>query len=137
MVYNRLNLPRHVQLVDRFLAFTYAADGRKLHYEALTTKGAFDDYKTYSGNLAFDINDNLDYIIMPEGRIINNGGAFTCEYHLRDHTGSTNVAFSLPLGEGQGGVVQENTYYPFGSPINNLTWNALTNTKRNPYLREG
>ncbi len=94
---------------------------------------------SYSGNLVFDKNDNLDYIVIPEGRILYNvdDSTFTFEYHLKDHLGSVRVAFTPPpSGAGGPVVLQENTYYPFGAPIKDFTWNATT-TNRNPYLREG
>ena len=116
------------------------ADGRKLRYEASTTLQPFEEYRTYSGNLVFGINDDLEYIIIPEGRILyeDYDSTFTYECHLRDHLGSVRVAFTLPLGDSRGGaaVVQENSYYPFGSPINDFTWTAAA-TNRNIYLREG
>ena len=81
-----------------------------------------------SGNLVFDINNNLDHIIMPEGRIVYNAydSTFTVEYHLTDHLGNVRIAFTLPLGEGRGGaaVVQENTYYPFGGLIRDFIYSS-------------
>jgi hypothetical protein len=60
-------------------------------------------------------------------------GAVSFEYHLRDHLGSTRVAFSPP-SEGPGeAVVQENSYYPFGTPIADLSWSPKST---NRYLRE-
>jgi len=136
IAYNLLNLPRQVQLTDRLLQFTYAADGRKLIYEVSDTKNPYIDYKTYSGNLVFDMKDALDHIVIPEGRIVHSDGNFTFEYHLRDHLGNTRVAFTPPTEAGEAAVVvQENTYYPFGAPIKDFTWSGAAN--KNRYLREG
>jgi RHS repeat-associated protein len=85
----------------------------------------------------FDINDELDYIIFPEGRILHNNGSYTFEYHLKDHLGSTRVAFTASPDPSKGGeieVVQENSYYPFGAPISDLSWSPKST---NRYLREG
>ncbi len=128
IAYNLLNLPRHINLLGgRSLKNTYAADGRKLITDAQYTTGDYEAYRSYSGNLVFDINNNLDHIIMPEGRIVYNAydSTFTFEYHLTDHLGNVRVAFSLPLGEGQGGVVvQENSYYPFGGLIRDFMYSS-------------
>jgi RHS repeat-associated protein len=84
--------------------------------------------------LVFDINDELDYIIFNEGRILYNvdDSSFNFEYHLRDHLGSTRVAF-VPAAQSTE-IVQENSYYPFGAPINDLSWSPKST---NRYLREG
>jgi RHS repeat-associated protein len=85
----------------------------------------------------FDINDELDYIVFPEGRILYNAddSTFNFEYHLRDHLGSVRVAFTPPLeGAGEAVVVQETSYYPFGAPIGDLSWSPKST---NRYLREG
>jgi hypothetical protein len=58
--------------------------------------------------------------------------ATSFEYHLRDHLGRTRVAF-VPTARGTE-VVQENSYYPFGTPINDLSWSPKST---NRYLREG
>ena len=80
---------------------------------------------------AYKIEQNL----FSEGRIVNNEGDFAFEYHLRDHLGSTRVAFTPSFGGGQGEVevVQINNYYPFGAPIADLSWSASDNK----YFREG
>jgi hypothetical protein len=99
IAYNLLNLPQQVQLLGgRSMKNTYAADGRKLIVDAQYTKGGYEAYRSYSGNLVFDVNDNLDYIMIPEGRILYNvdDSTFSFEYHLKDHLGSTRVAFTAP-----------------------------------------
>jgi RHS repeat-associated protein len=141
VAYNEINLPQQVQLLGgRGIKNIYAADGRKLKTEAKQgTEYIREGTKTYSGNLVFDINDELDYIIFPEGRILynNNDSIFTYEYHLKDHLGSTRVAFTASPDPSQGGepeVVQETSYYPFGAPIADLSWSPKST---NRYLREG
>jgi len=53
---------------------------------------------------------------------------------VKDHLGSTRVAFTPSLGGGQGEVVQINAYYPFGAPIAALSW---VGTSDNRYKRAG
>jgi RHS repeat-associated protein len=129
-------LPQQVQLLGgRGIKNVYAADGRKLKSEAKQGNEYIKEgTKTYSNNLVFDINDELDYIIFPEGRILYNidDNTFKYEYHLKDHLGSTRVAF-VPSTSGTD-VVQENSYYPFGAPIADLSWSPKST---NRYLREG
>jgi RHS repeat-associated protein len=141
IAYNEINLPQQVQLLGgRGIKNVYAADGRKLKSEAKQgSEYLKEGTKTYSGNLVFDINDELDYIIFPEGRIVYNtdDSTFNYEYHLKDHLGSTRVAFTASPNPSEGGeisVVQENSYYPFGAPINDLSWSPKFT---NRYLREG
>ncbi|MCL2097842.1 MAG: DUF6443 domain-containing protein [Bacteroidales bacterium] len=134
--YNLLNLPYLVDLIGgRKIYNTYAADGRKLRTEVdengqLSIEGC----KIYNDNLVFDINGDLSYILFPEGRILHDAGSFTYEYHLKDHLGSTRVAFT-PTSSGAN-VVQVNAFYPFGAPIAALSWSNQTQNK-NRYLREG
>jgi RHS repeat-associated protein len=138
VAYNAINLPQQVQLLGgRGIKNVYAADGRKLKSEAKQgSEYIKEGTKTYCGNLVFDINDELDYIIFPEGRILHNNGSYTFEYHLKDHLGSTRVAFTASPDPSKGGeieVVQENSYYPFGAPISDLSWSPKSTNK---YLRE-
>jgi RHS repeat-associated protein len=136
VTYNEINLPQQVQLLGgRGIKNIYAADGRKLKTETRQgTEYIKEGTKTYSGNLVFDINDELDYILFDEGRILYNidDSTFKFEYHLKDHLGSTRVAF-VPTVSGTE-VVQENNYYPFGAPIGDLSWSPKST---NRYLREG
>jgi hypothetical protein len=90
--------------------------------------------KTYNGNLVFDVNGDLEYVLFPEGRILHDAGSFTFEYHLRDHLGSPRVAF-VPNGN-TATVTQETAYYPGGAPIAALSYfNPSLSTNR--YFREG
>jgi RHS repeat-associated protein len=136
VAYNEINLPQQVQLLGgRGIKNVYTADGRKLKSEAKQgSEYIKEGTKTYSGNLVFDTNDELEYILFDEGRILYNvdDSTFNYEYHLKDHLGSTRVAF-VPQAQGTE-VVQENSYYPFGAPIADLSWSPKST---NRYLREG
>jgi RHS repeat-associated protein len=130
--YNLLNLPQIVQLPGgRSIQNIYAAGGRKLKTITTDNTEYTDGTKTYNGNLVFDRNGELEYILFDEGRILHDNGSFTFEYHLRDHLGSTRVAF---LADGTNTVVQENAYYPFGAPVTDLSWSGMSD---NRYKREG
>jgi hypothetical protein len=136
IAYNEINLPQQVQLLGgRGIKNVYAADGRKLKSEAKQgSEYIKEGTKTYCGNLVFDTNDELEYILFDEERILYNvdDSTYNYEYHLKDHLGSTRVAF-VPAAQGTE-VVQENNYYPFGAPINDLSWSPKST---NRYLREG
>jgi RHS repeat-associated protein len=134
VAYNEINLPQQVQLLGgRGIKNIYAADGRKLKTEAKQgSEYIKEGTKTYCGNVVFDINDELDYILFDEGRILYNvdDSTFNFEYHLRDHLGSVRVAFTPPLeGAGEAIVVQETSYYPFGAPIADLSWSPKSTNR--------
>ena len=130
--YNLLNLPRFVQLIgQRSIANTYAADGRKLFTEVREGTATENGTKYYNGNLVFDKNKELEYILFDEGRIVFDDNNFTFEYHLRDHLGSVRVAFE-PITSGKT-VVQENAYYPFGFTISDLSYSHALSTNRYGY----
>ncbi|MDR0728578.1 MAG: hypothetical protein LBF19_00415 [Prevotellaceae bacterium] len=83
--YNLLNLPQTIQLPGgRSIQNTYTSGGRKLKTVTLDNTEYTDGTKTYNGNLIFDKNGELEYILFDEGRILHNDGAFTFEYHLKD-----------------------------------------------------
>jgi RHS repeat-associated protein len=77
----------------------------------------------------FDTNDELEYILFDEERILYNvdDSTFNFEYHLKDHLGSTRVAF-VPTAQSTE-VVQENSYYPFGAPIADLSWSPKSTNR--------
>jgi RHS repeat-associated protein len=130
--YNLLNLPQEISLLGgRSIQNTYAASGRKLKTVTLDNTEYTDGTKTYNGNLVFDKNGELEYILFDEGRILRDDDVFMFEYHLKDHLGSTRVAF-VPTASGTE-VVQENSYYPFGASIADLSW---IGTSDNRYKRE-
>ena len=126
--YNLLNLPQQITLSgDRTITNTYTAGGQKIQTlvregnETLPT-----GTKYYNGNLVFNMNKELDYILFREGRIVcdeNNDFAF--EYHLKDHLGSVRVVFEI--NENSKEVLQENAYYPFGSIIADLSFSNSDN----------
>lgn len=72
----------------------------------------------------------LDYIIMEEGLTRNNSGAYTYEYNLKDHLGSTRVVFQPIKGEPT--IIQKADYYPFGA-----TFNPINPNNNNKYLYNG
>jgi hypothetical protein len=78
IAYNEINLPQQVQLLgSRGIKNVYAADGRKLKSEAKQgSEYIKEGTKTYCGNLVFDINDELDYIIFNESKILYNAVKF-------------------------------------------------------------
>jgi len=137
MTYNLLNLPQQVQLVGgRSITNTYAADGRKLATVAKDGNVFKDGTKKYNGNLVFDMNGDLEYILFSEGRILHNPATngYSFEYALKDHLGSTRVTF-IPNGN-TATVTQEIAYYPGGAPIAALSY-INPSLSNNRYFREG
>ena len=131
IAYNLLNLPSLVTLVGgRKIENTYAADGCKLATVAKDGLQFTEGTKTYNGNLVFDLNGDLEYVLFSECRILYSpiNESFTLEYALKNHLGSPCVVF-VPNGNSKD-VVQENDYYPFGSTFRSV------GSSSNRYFRE-
>jgi|GEM_PF-1900679 len=70
-------------------------------------------YQYYAGSMVYNYDKSLKYILFEEGLVNKSSGAYTYEYHLKDHLGNTRVAFQ-PNGGGTT-TTQVAEYYPFGS----------------------
>ncbi len=92
------------------ITYTYDATGlrlRKAYYNgtATITTG-------YSNGFVYT-NGALEYIGMPEGRIVPVTGGYDYQYNLTDHLGNVREVFH-PKSDGTAELLQENHYYPFG-----------------------
>jgi RHS repeat-associated protein len=124
IVYNALNRVEKVTLnysaTGRFIDYSYDATGKLIRKRAFdnnllqTTTDYIDgfQYTTLGGGSA-----NLDFFVMPEGRVRNTGTGGTVtlkqEFIITDHQGNARVSFE-DNGSGQALVKQENSYYAFG-----------------------
>ena len=84
----------------------------------------------YVGNFVYE-NNELSYILTPEGRIVLDN-SITFNYFLTDHLGNNRA-----LIDQNRTLLQENHYYPFGMQINALSINNLQLTIDNKYLYNG
>jgi len=123
--YNYLNLPENINVSGGVVEYVYTASGIKL-------KNIHPDntFSTYLGNFVFKENNELDYILMDEGRLAVNGTEAKYEYFLKDHLGNTRVVFD------EAGAVstQISHYYPFGMRFGNTSASSSNNNK---YLYNG
>jgi len=106
--YNLLNLPGSITKGSESISYIYSASGEKL---AKRMKDY--SYQYYAGNMVYNSDKSLKYILFEEGLVNKSSGAYTYEYHLKDHLGNTRVAFQ-PNG-GSTTTTQVAEYYPFGS----------------------
>lgn len=103
-----LNLPNSITKGSESISYIYSASGEKL---AKRMKDY--SYQYYAGSMVYNYDKSLKYILFEEGLVNKSSGAFTYEYHLKDHLGNTRVAFQ-PNG-GSTTTTQVAEYYPFGS----------------------
>jgi len=123
--YNVLNLPNSITKGSESISYIYSASGEKL---AKRMKDY--SYQYYAGNMVYNNDKSLKFILFEEGLVNKSSGAFTYEYHLKDHLGNTRVAFQ-PNG-GSTTITQVAEYYPFGSSY--LPFNPAGSNK---YLYNG
>jgi RHS repeat-associated protein len=99
----------------------YKSDGRKVFSKTMRTDGTsktlyYSDVCTYEKlNSAYQ---QVKYIAMPEGRIVNNGTDaapdFSLEYNLKDHLGNVRAVIEPTSTPGYANVLQQTHYFPFG-----------------------
>ncbi len=107
--YNILNLPQMVSQNGTTKAtYTWFADGSK--YTALDNAG---NGYCYIGSLIYNTSANttttLESTDFSQGRIALSGNTQTIHYHHKDHLGSVRT-----ITNGNGSVIEQNAYYPFG-----------------------
>jgi RHS repeat-associated protein len=82
---------------------------------------------------------SLNYIITPEGRLVNNGTdaipVWTWEYNLTDHLGNVRVVLGDSTVAGYARVLQQTHYYPFGMRMSQISTPLTSAT--NDYLYNG
>jgi RHS repeat-associated protein len=128
--YNVLNLPKLINFGDnRHTSYAYSASGEKLKrwsYKENDNNVNIKEY--YAGNMVYNKDIALSYILMDEGRILPiydaNGiiTGYSFEYYIKDHLGNTR----LVLNE-SGTATQETHYYPFGLEMAGLGTTGSTN----------
>jgi RHS repeat-associated protein len=126
--YNYLNLPQQINIgsgIGHAINFLYTATGQKLRKK--TDDDAPTDY-----NASFVYEDGVAvYILTPEGRIMIDNNSYEYQYFLKDHLGNTRITLSQ-----NGGIVQEDAYYPFGMQMSGLSQQNGTDMP-NKYLYNG
>ena len=127
--YNELNLPSRIFGNNGEVRYIYNSEGQKL---ATLTNGSFTYYRSvmvYGGITGG--NEQLQYMIHPEGTIQHNNGQFAYNYHLADYAGNVRQVVAADNASSCLVVQQEMNYYPFGLAHN------YNNLHRNRYLFTG
>ncbi len=131
--YNYLNLPQQISSntdATNEINFLYDATGIKLRKQT-KINNAPEKTLDYIGSFVYE-NLVLKYILTNEGRVmVNSDRTYEYQYFLKDHFGNTRVTFNE-----NGGIIQEDTYYPFGMQMNGLCYETGEDYK-NKYLYNG
>jgi RHS repeat-associated protein len=124
--YNLLNLPKLINFGNnKHTDYTYTASGEKIKRIAMDNT-TLKDANYYAGNMVYNKDLNLQYILMDEGRINIWGTSQTWEYHVKDHLGNTRVVLSDSVGTQ---LKQVTHYYPFGLEMKGIGTTDLSNNK--------
>lgn len=119
--YNFLNLLSKIEVQNGETSYyIYTAAGEKV---AKDINNSGYGWQFYAGNMVYNYNKILDYIMFGEGMIrrteVNGQEVLNYEYYLKDHLGNTRVVFE-PRGAANTTQVpataQVSDYYPFGLP---------------------
>jgi len=132
--YNYMNLPRKITFTYfNRIEFKYTANGTKLQKQTYKT-GNLATTTDYIGNFIYE-NQELKYIQTSYGRIVCENNKYERQYFMKDHLGNTAIVFDTKAE-----VLQEDSYYPFGMNIKELSYTnsqlTITDT-RNNFLYNG
>ena len=113
ITYNFLNLP-YVLTKDANNIITYYYDAQGTKVKQVKTEGGTPTVRYYSNGFEYDNNKDLNLVQMEEGsiKVSNNATVFKYEYFIKDHLGSTRIAFEN--NSGTPSLTQSVDYYPFG-----------------------
>jgi len=123
--YNILNLPKLVSKGSDNITYIYSAAGEKLAKKMNDTT-----IKYYAGNMVYNNDKSLNYLLFDEGLVNKVSGGYAYDYHLKDHLGNTRVTFQ-PNGSTTT-TTQVAEYYPFGS-----SYLPISPAGTNKYLYNG
>jgi len=105
--------------------YIYSAAGEKL-----TKKMKDNTYQYFAGNMVYNKDKLLNYLLFDEGLVNKVSGGYAYEYQLKDHLGNTRVTFQ-PNGSATT-TTQVAEYYPFGS-----SYLPVSPAETNKYLYNG
>jgi len=131
--YNFLNLPKKITFDDNsYMQYIYTTDGRKIKTLFYEGTGASEAKTTdYCGAFIYE-NDELSFINIDGGRILNTEEGLQYQFYITDHLGNVRVMY-----DEAGEILQEDHYYPFGMTINSLSYQAESLIQENDYLYNG
>ena len=139
---NQVNLPGIVQGSEGTLRYYITYGGERIATWGLGTK------RHYLGEAEYKDNE-IQHIVIPNGRLNLTTDEPQLEYHLTDHLGNIVVYFSDSDGDGEiateeqtsasdeaAEVLQRNYYYPFGLRVESPSFQNLGDPE-NRYLYNG
>ena len=115
--YNHLNLPQQIIIFEEFgnnILYLYDAASRKLRK---ATRRDYNPTHTtdYVGSFVY-VDNELQYLITSEGRVVVDGSNYEYQYFLKDHLGNTRLTFNENKQ-----IIQEDSYYPYGMNMAGLS----------------
>ena len=142
ITYNLLNLPEHIQ-IGTGITHEYTFSGEKIKKEG-------EDERIYIGGLEYK-DGALEFISIPNGRILKEGTTGHYQYNLTDHLGNVVVMFEDVDEDGiiqieeetdadpdaVAEILQRNLYYSFGMRVDMPKFNLGDNETKNKYLYNG
>lgn|GEM_PF-3508430 len=108
---------------NNIITYLYDAKGTKLR-STLYRDGNLATTIDYVNGFVYQ-DDQLDFIIGDEGRMLYNGGKLIYEYQIKDHLGNVRICFADYANNGTITVTQERSYYPFGLTMKGLEYDSL------------
>jgi len=92
ITYNHLNRPTRVDFgANNYILYIYDASGAKISEKVYQNNSVLTE-RHYVGGIHYE-NGALAFVKINEGRAIKSNGAWTYEYHLKDHQGNVMAAF--------------------------------------------
>lgn len=133
IIYHPQNLPQKIEIAasqPQWILYLYDATGKKIKKQTRENQ-AIISTTVYDMSFIYE-NDELAYIVTPEGRALPEGDAFRYEYNLKDHLGNTRAVFDQNKT-----IIQDYSYYPFGMIQEGLHYNGTAQNSPNKYLYNG
>jgi len=124
IVYNFLNKPELIDFGnEEKIQYVYDAVGNKVAKVVIDGSALPASSLIYSGNFIYNLNGELQYLLIGDGRLVPEGQGFRFEYFMKDHLGSTRATFA-PAAPGVAQVAEYQHYYPFGMQIDDLCYST-------------
>jgi RHS repeat-associated protein len=92
--YNYLNLPVEITINGKVIEYVY--DATSVRHQKLIKPGTGSVTPEYTENYVGNVqyyNNQLQFALTDEGRIVKNGANYDYEYFIKDHQGNTRITF--------------------------------------------
>ncbi|QHS56510.1 RHS repeat-associated core domain-containing protein [Mucilaginibacter sp. 14171R-50] len=121
IIYNELNLPSDVTITmdNKVINYVYDAAGTKLG-RIIKLNSAVSEERSYNDGIEY-VGNTIEFIHMPEGRVVPSSGTYFYEYNATDHLGNVRAVFGDKNANGiltTDEILQITDNYAFGREIN-------------------